>query len=102
MSPGWARSRAGLYRAAHHRPSVTRIDHDHRDLGRVSGQRVEQGLGVAPDEHDGAQPVRAARTSSSNVAPLARPPATHTTVPGAKRPSEAAAECALVALESST
>ena len=103
-----ARRRGGeppglVHGAGHHRASLTGVDLDHGDLGCVSGECVAQRLAVDADEHDGAQPVaRGAATSSSNCAPLARPPATHTTLPGANAPSAAAAACAFVALESST
>ena len=92
-----------VHGAGHHGLSLTGVHLDHGDLGCVSGECLAQRLPIDADEDDGARagPCRAA-TSSSNRAPLASPPATHTTDPGANAPSAAAAACALVAFESST
>ena len=55
------------------------VDLDDADIGRVSRKRVGDHRAVPAEQHDAAQPVLAARTRSSNRAPLASPPATHTT-----------------------
>ena len=104
VSPG-RREPAGLVDGAgHHRSSVAGIDHDHGNLGRVSGRAPRPAARRStPMSDDGAQPVAPGRDELVERAPPwpdRRRPTPR--CPGGNAARDAAAACALVALESST
>ena len=55
------------------------LDGDDRNIGRVSRKRLRDDVAVAAEQHHAPQPVAYGRDQVVERAPLASPPATHTT-----------------------